>query len=155
MTKNAFSKAKKIAMKFFGSEMTPPPPHPFCYTQASLRREDGKKMNLSVGQRWSLWSTKSSFHPLCLPWQERTSSISYVSFVFKSIFLSSERCLIGEAKFSEPVLGILCKEWSSNTSEQVWDGQEFEPVVENMHTGCDPGGCSQRTWAEAAFLRRG
>ena len=25
MTKNAFSKAKKIAMKFFGSEMTPPP----------------------------------------------------------------------------------------------------------------------------------
>ena len=43
MTKIAFSKAKKIAMKFFGSEMTPPPPfgnfpeiHPFWYTQASL-----------------------------------------------------------------------------------------------------------------------
>ena len=42
MTKIAFSKAKKIAMKFFGSEMTPPPfgnfpeIHRFSYAQASL-----------------------------------------------------------------------------------------------------------------------
>ena len=42
MTKIAFSEAKKIAMKFFGSEMTPPPfgnfpeIHPFSYPQASL-----------------------------------------------------------------------------------------------------------------------
>ena len=42
MTKIAVSKAKKIAMKFFGSEMTPPPfgnflkIHPFWQKEASL-----------------------------------------------------------------------------------------------------------------------
>ena len=43
MTKITFTKAKKIAMKFFGSEMTPLPPfgnfpkiHPFWCGQASL-----------------------------------------------------------------------------------------------------------------------
>ena len=41
MTKIAFSKAKKIAMKFFGSEITPPfgnfpEIHPFWYARASL-----------------------------------------------------------------------------------------------------------------------
>ena len=49
MTKIAFSKAKKIAMKFFGSEMTPPPfgnfpeIHPFWWRQGSLKCDFGPR----------------------------------------------------------------------------------------------------------------
>ena len=96
MTKIAFSKAKKIAMKFFGSEMTPPPFRKFSGNSSVL---------VCTGFPYvERWSTGHSSQKLC---HHESSAVVFVSCYEKKLWHINSLFMSNFSSISEALLSFL------------------------------------------------